>query len=212
MRTRADARRMAWLRGPVLALAAACTLVACASGRSGPVAVREGADFVLREDVRVGRGVRSDFEDAVDLLEQERHAEAIALLEDVTEAAPEVAAAHVDLGMAYNRTDDLERAEASLRRALELSPRHPAALNELGIVYRRTGRFQEARESYERALEIHPDFHFARRNLAILCDLYLEDLACALEHYERHAETFPGDETLAMWISDVRMRLGRRDD
>lgn len=209
MRFRADAPQTTRLRGPALAVVAACILSACATGRSGPVAVREGSDFVLREDVRVGGGVRSDFEDAVDLLEEERYEQAIALLEGVVGNAPEVTSAHVDLGMAYNRTDDLERAEASLQRALELSPRHPAALNELGIVFRRTGRFDEARESYERALSVHPAFHFARRNLAILCDLYLEDLECALEHYQRHAEAFPEDETLAMWIADIRIRLGR---
>lgn len=211
MHTPAETAVAPRLRARVLAVAAAWVVCACATPgtRPVPVEVRDGATLTITEDVRVPSGVRSDFEDAVRLLEQERYAEAISLLEEVTEAAPELTSPHIDLGMAYNRTDDLERAEASLQQALEQSPRHPVALNELGIVYRRTGRFQQARKSYERALEIHPDFHFARRNLAILCDLYLEDLECALEQYERHAESFPRDETLAMWIADIRNRLGR---
>lgn len=164
--------------------------------------------FVITEKVRVGGGVRADFERAVQLLEHNQHAEGIALLVEVTKAAPELTAAHIDLGIAYGRVNDLEQAEASLKRALELSPRHPVAHNELGIVYRKTGRFAEARRSYEQALALHPGFHFARRNLAILCDVYLADLRCALENYQAYANAVPDDDKTAIWLADVRNRIG----
>ena len=127
----------------------------------------------------------------------------------VVSAAPDATSAHIDLAIAYRETNDLERAEASLKKALELNSRHPVALNELGIVYRKTGRFAEARKSYEQVLALYPGFHFARRNLAILCDVYLGDASCALEQYELYLQTVPGDEKAAMWVADLRARAGR---
>jgi Flp pilus assembly protein TadD len=125
----------------------------------------------------------------------------------VTEKAPTLTSAYIDLGIAYGQVDDLVRAEAALQKALELSPRHPVAHNELGIVYRKLGRFKQARKSYERALAAHPNFHFARRNLAILCELYLKDLRCALKQYEFYAKAVPQDEATAIWIADLQRRI-----
>jgi tetratricopeptide (TPR) repeat protein len=142
------------------------------------------------------------------LLDQEEHEGAIALLEKVTEAAPDLVTPHIDLGIAYGRVSELELAEKSLTSALKLNPRHPVAHNELGILYRRMGRFEEARASYEEALDEHPNFHFARRNLAILCDIYLADMNCAIEQYELYTREVPEDETAAMWVADLRNRAG----
>lgn len=196
--------RRAWV------LAAACCVCACAtSGPSRPkqTEVRDETGFTITEEVRASGSVRADFEEALRLLDQEQYEAGIALLVAVTEAAPQVTAAHIDLGIAYGRVGDLERAQASLERALELNPRHPVAHNELGIVQRRAGRFEAARKSYEKALESYPEFHFARRNLAILCDVYLVDVSCAVKHYELYTQAVPSDEAAAMWVADLRNRV-----
>lgn len=196
----------------VLALAAPLALAGClasAPQRPAPVEVQDESGFVITEEVRVSQEVRADFDRAMELLEQERYAPGIALLVRVTERAPEVTAAHIDLGIAYRETGDLEKAEASIRRALELNPRHPVAHNEMGMLCRRTGRFKAARAHYEQALAVHPGFHYARRNLAVLCDVYLADLKCALENYELYSREVPDDEEATMWIADLRNRVGQ---
>ena len=193
------------------ALAAALLACACATPGAPPAAQVEvqGAGFTITQPLRVGPGVRRDFEDAIGLLERQQYEAAIARLVAVTQAAPQLTAAHIDLAMAYRAANDLPHAEASLQRALALNPHHPVALNELGIVYRRQGRFQDARASYEKALALHPDFRFARKNLAILCDLYLADAPCALENYERYVAAAPDDPSAATWLADLRQRVGR---
>src|SRR5262245_54833037 len=199
------------LSSRALALAAALLAGACASsgGRPAQSEVADADGFTLTERVRAGSGARADFAAAVQLLEQEQFDAAIARLTQVTAAAPQLTAAHIDLDIGYERVGDLAQAEASLKRALELNPRHPVAHNELGIVYRKTGRFKEARRSYEKALALHPDFHYARLNLAILCDLYLADPECALKQYELYAQAVPGDKAAALWIADLRARSGK---
>jgi len=205
---RRDPRAM-WAGAALLAVLMASACTTSGATRPEPVESRDDAGFTISEDVHVSRTVLTDFERAMQLLEQERFDEGIALLKEVVDAAPDVTTAQINLGIAYGKVDDLEHAEASLQKALELSPRHPVALNELGMVYRRMGRFEDARKSYEKALAAYPDFHFARRNLAILCDLYLGDVDCALENYERYAAAVPDDEAIPVWIADLRNRNGR---
>ena len=193
-------------------LVTALTLVACATTEPqrppARIEIQEAVGFTITEEARIDGDIRADYEQAMLYLEQGRHDEGIALLESVAEAAPDLSAPRIDLGIAQHRAGNLEAAEQNLMRALESNPDQPVAHNELGIVYRKTGRFAEARASYEAALAVYPGFHYARRNLAILCDLYLADLRCALENYEAYMTTVPSDEEATMWIADIRYRLG----
>ena len=188
-------------------------LGACAASNSSRaparIEIQEAVGFTITEDTNASLDMRTSYEEGVRLLEQGRQQQGIQVLQDVTVQAPDLVTPYIDLGIALHRAGDLEAAEQSLLKARALNPEHPVVHNELGIIYRKTGRFADARDSYEAALAIYPNYHYTRRNLAVLCDLYLADQNCALENYEAYMNTVPGDAEASMWVADLRNRMGQ---
>ena len=195
-----------------VACVALVSLAGCATTQtartSARIEIQEEVGFTITEEARVSESTRVDYNQALILLQQGQTSAGIAMLERVADATPQLSAPRIDLGIAFARADDPEAAEKHLLMALAVNPEHPIAHNELGIVYRKLGRFNEAREQYEAALNIYPEFHYARRNLAVLCDLYLIDLQCALQNYEAYMAVAPDDEEARMWVADIRNRAG----
>lgn len=191
----------------------AVVLGACASGNSSRaparIEIQEAVGFTITENTNVSGDMRTEYEEAVRLLEQGQQQQGIQVMQEVILQAPDLVTPYIDLGIALYRAGDLEAAEQSLLKAKALNPEHPVVHNELGIIYRKTGRFADAKKSYEAALAIYPNYHFARRNLAVLCDLYLADPGCALENYEAYMNTVPGDAEATMWVADLRNRMGQ---
>jgi tetratricopeptide (TPR) repeat protein len=84
----------------------------------------------------------------------------------------------------------------------------PAVQNQLGVQKRKAGQFADARAAYERALALDPSYANAERNLAILHDLYLDDPAAALPHFERYQLLTQGsDKEVTAWLTELRSRL-----
>ena len=182
----------------VLAIKGA-SVVRLADGRKG---------FVITEAGSISDALRKDFTSAVAMLNGQDYVNAIDLLQKIIEQSPGVTAPYINIAIAYQHTGKAEQAEGYLKTALDLVPGHPVACNQYGLLYRKSGRFEEAREIYERALKSFPEYYPVHRNLGILCDLYLNDLACALKHYEIYSLSMPEDSHVKMWIADLRARLG----
>lgn len=180
-------------------VAAGPSVVRLADGRNG---------FVITEVPKLNESSRENFARAVDLLNNQAYEEAIDLLKQVIEQSPGVTAPYIDIAIAYSQTGSPEEAEANLKIALELVPDHPVASNEYGLLCRKGGRFAEAREIYEKAIGSFPEYYPLHRNLGILCDLYLNDPATALEHYRIYSQAMPEDRQVKIWIADLSARTG----
>ena len=161
--------------------------------------------------VEIPPQAQADFAEGVRLLTAGEYDKGIALLKSTAGETKDFPAPLINLGMAYARTGELKQAETYFMQALELDPDNPVAGNEYAILKRKTGRFGEARQLYEKMLKEYPRYYLARRNLGVLCDLYLRDLECAIKQYQAYSKAFPDNREVQKWIADLKQRMEQQE-
>lgn len=183
-------------------------MISCSSGEVKQdidvATITKKSDYVI-----VDSDVELDFKSAIVLMQADRNAQAVVVLKTVIEREQRLPAPFVNIAIAYNKLGDTKAAEENLIKALKLDIGHAVANNELGLLYRKKGRFRAARTAYENAIRDNPEYLPAKRNLGVLCDLYMHDFDCALQQFEDYLELEPDDKTVAIWVADVKRRLGK---
>ena len=79
----------------------------------------------------------------------------------------------------------------------------------MGLLYRKTGRFTDAKKTYENVIKVFPQFLPARKNLGILCDLFMNNLECAIEQYKAYLSINSNDKKMKIWLADLERRTGQ---
>ena len=148
------------------------------------------------------------YEDAVATLKSGKTAQALELLVQVSNDAPDKPYVFTNLGLAYFKLQELDLAEQAFKQAIARDNKDAVAHNHLGVLQRQRGEFNEARDRYQRAIAIDSGYASAHLNLGILFDIYLQDLEQALRHYQKYQSLVSQqDNQVANWIVDIQRRL-----
>lgn len=134
--------------------------------------------------------------------------EALASLALRYESNPEI---RMNLAMAYYLAAEPDRAEEVLTIGDDLS-RLPHYHNLRGLLAVQRGDYQSAEQHYRQALELDAEHAQSHYNLALLYDMFYQDLAAARPHYLRYLELIDGNdgETTA-WLRQIESALARGD-
>lgn len=166
-------------------------------------------DIVISEEFGIDTDLADKFNQAVKHIKERKYDIAIELLLEVTAKTDKHSAPYINLGIAYSESGKINEAEDVFLKAVKINPTHPVLNNELGLLYRKTGRFSEAKKTYESLLNNYPQFLPARKNLGILCDLFMNDLDCAIKHYEVYLKLKPNEKNIEIWLADLKRRVGK---
>lgn len=145
--------RSAWRATAMLAAGALAASLALAAGGGGGGGGRQGE----------GDKPSPEYQRAVQAIQAEQWAQAIALLEPYAQRASNDADGHNWLAYAYRKSGQLQPAFAHYKRALQINPTHLGAHEYLGEAYLQAGQPDQA------------EFHL--RELARLCDARCEQYA-----------------------------------
>lgn len=150
-----------------------------------------------------------DYMAAINLVRANKLDDALMVFQGISGQYPRLSGPLVNEGLIYLHQGRWDDALNALDRALKANEQNPYAWNLRGVALRESGKFTEARASYERALALDPLYARAHFNLGVLADLYLQDLALAISHYEKYqALQVKPDQAVGNWIVDLRNRSG----
>jgi Flp pilus assembly protein TadD len=181
---------------------------ACQSGPEIEPQVSTEQVAQASEPVEVFDVDQQNYEAGLDAIKAGETGFAIALLEQVSISAPEKEHVFTNLGLAYFKQEDYDKAERAFQQAIRLNPDDAIAYNHLGILKRLRGEFDSARLTYQKAIQIDNEYAGAYLNLGILYDIYLQDLELALQQYEKYQALTRGENhSVDEWIVDIQRQL-----
>lgn len=178
------------------AAAAACTLMAAGAAHAyEPKTIAQTAEGMHN----------NDFSPKVEeLLRDGRHADAAELAEIGYKRNPSNVKLKFLRAVALDGLNRQEEAADILREITRSHPEIPEPYNNLAVIEAGFGNLEEAQRLLKKALQINPNFALAQKNLA---DIYL---ALAREGYEKAAESFPANKTVAKRLKALDELLKRR--
>jgi len=151
--------------------------------------------------------VKQKYSYALQLMGAGNNDAALKMLNNVSDLNNSLSGPYVNRGLIYLKLNDKVKAEQQFRDAIDRNAENVTALNQLGILLREKKDFTGARTNYEAALAINEDHANAHLNLGILCDIYLQDKPCAMQHFEAYLALKGDDEAVANWVIDLKEQL-----
>lgn len=190
------------------AVAIASALFGCASGPTTESAtmVTEGGSYAAEAEREL-----ASFQAALGSMNRNELDEAAGRFRSIAKSRPDLAGPWANLALIDIRRNQLDQAEKNAAEALKRNPRLAQAHGVLGYVAAARGDVRKALEHYRRAVDIKKDYAVAHYNIAVINDLFLNDMAAAAAHYRLYlAATAGGDKKTADWLAEIERGLGQQ--
>ena len=129
-------------------------------------------------------------------------------LKDFADDQPALAGPWANLALISIKRNKLDEAEKRLQLALARNPEMPQALNLMGYIEKQRGNIIKARDYYIKAIELKDNYALAHYNLALIYDIYIQDVPKAVAHYQKYlALTRYQDKKTAEWLDQLKASL-----
>jgi Tfp pilus assembly protein PilF len=149
-----------------------------------------------------------NFKKAVASLASNNTDKAEAMFKELTSDNPEISGPWANLGLIYFKKNKYSKSEVAINNALILNPRNPYALNLSAMLARKKGNIRLAHSLYTKAIQHKNDYALAHYNLALLYDIYFQDISAASRHYRKYLTLTNGkDKQTVDWLEQIQNTL-----
>ena len=189
-----------------LLLLSVLLLSACATseGPSEPVS-QQDVDKALKA---TSESDVQKYREAIALLGNGELDKAHEALTEFTEDHPHLAGPWANLALIAIKRNKMEDAEKLLNKALERNPNLAQAYNLMAYIEKQRGNIVKAKDLYIKAIELKENYALAHYNLALIYDIYIQDIPKAVAHYQKYmALNKTPDKKTAEWIEQLKASL-----
>lgn len=167
-----------------------------------------GPNPFLAYSTKPSASAQAQYHRALDAMKAEDWPMAERLLNELVLSNRQLSGPLLNLGIAQAKQEKDEQAQTSFENAIKVNASNQEAYNQLGLLQRKRGQFTDAKNTYLKAISVWPGYAPIRLNLGILYELYIGDLAQALNQYQTYQalQTEP-DRKVKGWIVDLQRRL-----
>ncbi len=144
------------------------------------------------------------FNSALSELKSEQPKAAEKKLKKLLSAQPDVVEIWVNLALSQYQQNKFKATQKTLNTLLQKTSDVPQAHNLLGLIAVERGSFKKAVNHYKKAIKLSPQYANAQYNMALLQDVYLQNIPLALRYYQNYSQIAPDDQQTKDWITHLQ--------
>jgi len=150
---------------------------------------------------------RKEYKKALTLLNNNKLNAAKDVFQQFKENRPELAGPYANLAIIALKKNEPEKALELVKVALTKNPNLAQALNLLAYLEQVSGEIKKAEKHYKEAIKNKNDYAIAHYNIALLYDVYLQDIESAIPHYEQYMKLINHeDKSTADWLEQIKQQ------
>ena len=154
-----------------------------------------------------------NYQNAMARIEDGEAGQAIGSLKKLTLAHPGQPGIWLNLAIAQYQDGKLDEAKTTLEQAQRLNDKIPEIYNLAGLIAVDQGDYTAADQHYQTALKFNKQFAEVHYNLALLCDIFYQDIGRAVKHYQQYLALIKQeDKATTAWVEELKLTLKRRGE
>ncbi|MFK5892001.1 MAG: tetratricopeptide repeat protein [Pseudomonadota bacterium] len=189
----------------ILAIISILSLVSCAQEQLRSSGEKQ-TDITTNKTV--SKADREKYRDGITALYNNDLAKAQRIFNEFIRNKPQLAGAYTNLALIHFKKKEHDKSLKLVNKALKLNKKQAQALNLRAQLYVIDGKIHKAKDDYLLAIKNKPEYTNAQYNIALLYDIYLQEIELAIKHYKIYMSLLKKpDEATKEWTAHLEGTL-----
>ena len=160
------------------------------------------------EKISISSGEREEYKRGLIALHNNEDDEANKIFNNFIKNNPQLAGAYTNLALLHFKKKEYKQSLKLVNHALQKNPKQAQAYQLRAQIFVNSGKIHDAKKDYIQAIKLKPDYINAQYNLALLYDIYLQEISLAIKHYEIYLSLIKKpDDTTKEWVNHLKGTL-----